>query len=113
MSVFPALSIPHHFPLCDVSLLGSRRACHGVWQVVAGVDPRVAYALAACFGLAVLYVGTRTSWAVVFVLLVCLGMLVFAGYLARWVMAKDEGTVDMQEVGPTPRQEFWNMWLFP
>lgn len=64
----------------------------------ATIDPKVAYVLAATFGLAVLYVGSRTSWAVVFVLLVCLGMLLFAGYLAKWVMAKDEGTVDMQEV---------------
>lgn len=66
--------------------------------MLATTDPKVAYVLGAAFGLAVLYVGSRTSLAVVFVLLVCLGMLLFAGYLAKWVMAKDEGTVDMQEV---------------
>jgi hypothetical protein len=69
-----------------------------LWQALSHVDPKAAYTLAAIFGLAILYVGVRTSWAIVCVLLICLGMLAFAGYLAHWVMAKDEGTVDMQEV---------------
>ena len=30
----------------------------------------------------------------------CLGMLVFAAHLARWVLAKDEGSADMQEARP-------------
>lgn len=36
---------------------------------------------------------------IVFVLSVCLIMILFAVYLARWVVAKDEGTAEMQEVG--------------
>lgn len=42
--------------------------------------------------------GAHTSLVGVFVLVTCFGMLIFAGWLAQWVMAKDEGTVDMQEV---------------
>ena len=70
-----------------------------VSQWLASADPRVAAALAGAFFLLVLYLALRTSAALVGVLLVCAGMLGFAAYLARWVMAKDEGTVDMQEVG--------------
>ena len=56
------------------------------------------YVAAAIFGLVVLYLGAHTSFVGVFVLVTCFVMLVFAGWLAKWVMAKDEGTVDMQEV---------------
>lgn len=62
------------------------------------MDPKALYAVAVIFGLAVLYMGAHTSLVGVFVLVTCFGMLIFAGWLAQWVMAKDEGTVDMQEV---------------
>ena len=45
-----------------------------------------------------LYLAFRTSLTLVGVLVTCMVMLLFAVYLAQWVMAKDEGTVDMQEV---------------
>lgn len=67
-------------------------------QGLAKVDPKVLYAAAAILGLVVLYLGAHTSYVGVFVLVTCFVMLVFAGWLAQWVMAKDEGTVDMQEV---------------
>ena len=66
---------------------------------LASADPRVALAAAGALFLLVLYLALRTSATLVAVLLICAGMLGFAAYLARWVMAKDEGTVDMQEVG--------------
>lgn len=46
-----------------------------------------------------LYLGVKVSPAIVFVLATCLGMLLFSVYLATWVLKKDEGSSDMQEVG--------------
>ncbi|KAK9905867.1 hypothetical protein WJX75_007849 [Coccomyxa subellipsoidea] len=71
---------------------------------LAKVDPKVLYAAAAILGLVVLYLGAHTSYVGVFVLVTCFVMLVFAGWLAQWVMAKDEGTVDMQEVSEAIRE---------
>lgn len=49
----------------------------------------------------VLYVGFDTSVTLVFVISVCLTMLAFSFYLAKWVLQKDEGTKDMQDVRQT------------
>ncbi|BDA47219.1 K(+)-insensitive pyrophosphate-energized proton pump [Coccomyxa sp. Obi] len=73
-------------------------------SALAKVDPKVLYIAAVIFGLAVLYMGAHTSLVGVFVLVTCFGMLIFAGWLAQWVMAKDEGTVDMQEVSEAIRE---------
>lgn len=73
-----------------------------VSQCLARADPRAAAAGAAAAFLGVLFLAVRTSATLVGVLLVCAGLLGFAAWLARWVMAKDEGTVDMQEVRPQP-----------
>jgi VIT1/CCC1 family predicted Fe2+/Mn2+ transporter len=69
-----------------------------VSEVLANTSPMVLYALAAITGLAMFFLAAHTSLALVAVLLTCLLMLAFAVYLAQWVIAKDEGTVDMQEV---------------
>lgn len=82
------------------NLLLKRPCC--LLQGLAQVDPRVLYIAAAVFGLVVLYLGAHVSFVDVFVLITCFGMLVFAGWLATWVMNKDEGTVDMQEVRFSP-----------
>ena len=58
------------------------------------------YTVLGMCGVAMLYLALRTSLALVGVLVTCMLMLLFAVYLAQWVMAKDEGTVDMQEVCP-------------
>lgn len=55
-------------------------------------------AIAACAALFILILGFSVSFTLVVVLTTCLGMLGFAGYLANWVLAKDEGTPDMQDV---------------
>ena len=73
-------------------------SCFQVSEVLASANPMVLYALAAIAGLAMLFLAAHTSPALVAVLLTCLLMLAFAVFLAQWVMAKDEGTVDMQEV---------------
>ena len=46
----------------------------------------------------VLYVGYETSATLDFVIALCIVMLVFSFYLAKWVLEKDEGTKDMQDV---------------
>lgn len=76
------------------------------------MDPKVLYVAAAIFGLVVLYLGAHTSFVGVFVLVTCFVMLVFAGWLAKWVMAKDEGTVDMQEVTFALASLLAQMYLF-
>jgi hypothetical protein len=73
-------------------------SCFQVSEVLASTSPMVLYALAAITGLAMLFLAAHTSPALVAVLLTCLLMLAFAVFLAQWVIAKDEGTVDMQEV---------------
>lgn len=62
------------------------------------IPSRVLYTLAIAAGALSLYVGALTSGVIVFVLAVCLVMLAFAVYLAKWVVNKDEGTAEMQEV---------------
>ena len=69
-----------------------------VSQTLARTDPRAAAAAAGALFLGVLFLAVRTSATLVGVLLVCAALLGFATWLAQWVMAKDEGTVDMQEV---------------
>ena len=69
-------------------------------RALAGISPAVLYAILGICGVAMLYLAFRTSLALVGVLVTCMLMLLFAVYLAQWVMAKDEGTVDMQEVRP-------------
>ncbi|KAK9805230.1 hypothetical protein WJX72_007325 [[Myrmecia] bisecta] len=74
-----------------------------VARCVGSVDRRVFLGFFAAIGFAVLYVGAHTSGTIIAVLAICLAMLLFAVYLARWVLAKDEGTPDMQEVSEAIR----------
>ena len=67
-------------------------------RALAGISPAVLYTILGICGVVMLYPAFWTSLALVGVLLTCMLMLLFAVYLAQWVMAKDEGTVDMQEV---------------
>lgn len=62
------------------------------------VDPKVVQIAGVMAGILVLLIGIKVSFTLVFVLAVCLGMLAFAFYLASWVLMKDEGTSDMQEI---------------
>jgi hypothetical protein len=89
--------------LTSLAILHSSLPAHAqVSQVLASADPRLLAGIAGVLFLAVLLLALRTSATLVAVLLSCASMLGFAAWLARWVMAKDEGTVDMQEVDPRP-----------
>lgn len=76
------------FSLCGLQLV----------KVLLNVDRRVYYALALLGFLFVLYVGIQTSPVIVFVFTVCSCSMLFACYLASWVLAKDEGPPEMSEV---------------
>ena len=54
--------------------------------------------LAMATGSAGLYAALRTATTLVIVLIISMAMLLFATWLAKWVLAKDEGTADMQDV---------------
>ena len=54
--------------------------------------------LAMAIGSAGLYAALRTAITLVIVLIISMAMLLFATWLAKWVLAKDEGTADMQDV---------------
>ena len=67
-------------------------------------DPQQVKAAAAVGALVLFFLAVRTAWTAVFVMLACFASLAFAVYLAKWVMAKDEGTADMQEVSDAIRE---------
>ena len=62
------------------------------------VDPQTLQVVGAVSALFLFILGFSVSFTIVLVLITCLSMLGFAAHLALWVMAKDEGTADMQEV---------------
>lgn len=47
---------------------------------------------------AIFYIGARTSPIIVFVFSVCIISIVLSTYLAKWVLAKDEGPPEMAQV---------------
>lgn len=80
-------------PLPQVRFFGAQ-----VVRAIQRVDRRVLKGAGLVFSLMVLYLGIKVSPAIVFVLGTCIAMLLFSIYLATWVLRKDEGTADMQEV---------------
>ena len=68
-------------------------------MATARANPGAAKAAAAAAVLLALLGGLRVSPVIAAVLVVCLVMLGVAFRLAIYVLAKDEGTADMQEVG--------------
>ena len=68
------------------------------------VDPKTLQIAAGAVGLTILIIGWKVSFVLVLVISTCLGMLGFAAHLAQWVLAKDEGTADMQEVSLAIRE---------
>ncbi|EFN56974.1 hypothetical protein CHLNCDRAFT_143568 [Chlorella variabilis] len=77
-------------------LVGSKKASAAKSPV--RVSPAAAKAGAAAFGLFALLAGLKVSLVIVAVLSVCIAMLLFSLFLATWVLRKDEGTADMQEI---------------
>lgn len=47
---------------------------------------------------AIFYVGASTSPTIIFVFAVCITSFLVAMYLAKWVLAKDEGPPEMTQV---------------
>lgn len=70
------------------------------------LDKRVYYVLALLTVLFMFFIGSRSSPIILFVFAVCTGSMVFAIYLAKWVLAKDEGPPEMSEVLPG----LWPLW---
>jgi len=69
-----------------------------VMRMLTGMDPTLLMAAGGILALGALLVGWQTSALIFVIMLVCIAMLAFAVYLAQWVLAKDEGTAEMQEV---------------
>eukprot|EP00210_Caulerpa_lentillifera_P004698 g4482.t1 len=68
------------------------------------VDRRLPLLLLTLFVSFVLCIGFMASPMLLFVISLCLGMLAFSFYLAQWVLQKDEGTKDMQDVSIAIRE---------
>lgn len=75
-------------------------------QTALRLDIRVYYVLALVTLLSLFYVGSRSSPIILFVFVVCTGSLVYAIYLASWVLAKDEGPPEMSEVPRSSLRRF-------
>jgi len=69
-----------------------------VVKFVTSLDTKVLYTIGFLFAICALTLGHQTNWTVFGIELVCMVMLMFAIYLAQWVLNKDEGTPDMAEV---------------
>jgi hypothetical protein len=67
--------------------------------MVMSLDSKFIGVVAAVVLFVVMGLAIRSSYTVVLVLSCCVASLGFAGYLAQWVLAKDEGSADMTEVG--------------
>lgn len=69
-----------------------------VLKAFLSLDTRVYYGLALLTLLYMFYVGSLTSPIIVFIFVLCTGCMIFTAYLAQWVLAKDEGPLEMSEV---------------
>ena len=66
-------------------------------------DPSRAMTIAGAFTFVMFVLACRTSWTAGLVFLACVGSLGFAGHLARWTLAIDEGSADMRAVSDAIR----------
>lgn len=81
-----------------------------------GVNVRVLYALLLLGFGAIFYIGASTSPIIVFVFSICIISFLFSIYLAKWVLAKDEGPPEMVQVFTNPLPfpgtiKFWHFLL--
>ncbi|KAH9305858.1 hypothetical protein KI387_010262, partial [Taxus chinensis] len=72
-------------------------------RVLCGQNRRVYYLLSMLALGALFYIGVNTSPVIVFVFGVCSLSLLFALYLATWVLAKDEGPPEMSQISDAIR----------
>lgn len=66
--------------------------------MLVSVDPKVYVLIVSLFFVLTMLAAIKTSIILVFVLCLTSLMLGFAVFLAKWVLARDEGTPEMQEV---------------
>lgn len=81
-----------------------------VGRKVGGGNYKLLLTIAVLAVVSTLYIGLKAGPTVVLVMVTCIVMLLFASILARWVMNKDEGTADMQEVSQS--EPCVRLWLF-
>ncbi|KAH9545664.1 hypothetical protein CY35_12G058900 [Sphagnum magellanicum] len=74
-----------------------------VLKAFLNLDTRVYYGLALLTLLYMFYVGSLTSPIIVFIFVLCTGCMIFTAYLAQWVLAKDEGPLEMSEISDAIR----------
>lgn len=69
-----------------------------IFRVLMGVNVRILLILLLLGLGGIFYIGARTSPVIVFVFTICIISLLFSIYLAKWVLAKDEGPPEMAQV---------------
>ncbi|XP_038976401.1 pyrophosphate-energized membrane proton pump 3 [Phoenix dactylifera] len=72
-------------------------------RIFMGINPRGLFVLLLLAFGAVFYVGASTSPIIVFVLSICIISFFFSIYLAKWVLAKDEGPPEMSQISDAIR----------
>ncbi|KAJ8628841.1 hypothetical protein MRB53_022164 [Persea americana] len=73
------------------------------FRIIMGVNVRVMYALLLLGFGAIFYIGASTSPIIVFVFSICIISFLFSIYLAKWVLAKDEGPPEMVQIADAIR----------
>lgn len=69
-----------------------------IFRVLMGVDIRILVVVMLLGFGGIFYVGASTSLVIVFVFSICIISLFLSIYLAKWVLAKDEGPPKMAQV---------------
>ncbi|KAK3219023.1 hypothetical protein Dsin_012993 [Dipteronia sinensis] len=96
--LMPYLDRPRTFPN-----MRSKPYIPLIFRVLMGINVRVLFVLLLLgFGV-VFYIGASTSPIIVFVFSVCIISFIFAIYLCKWVLAKDEGPPEMVQISDAIR----------
>lgn len=73
-----------------------------IFRILLGINVRVLFILLLLGLGAIFYVGASTSPIIVFVISICILSFLVSIYLAKWVLAKDEGPPEMVQVNLFP-----------
>ncbi|XP_058113509.1 pyrophosphate-energized membrane proton pump 3 [Magnolia sinica] len=74
-----------------------------IFRILMGLNVRALFGLLLLSLGAVFYIGARTSPIIVFVFSICIISFLFAIYLTKWVLAKDEGPPEMAQISDAIR----------
>ncbi|KAF3788684.1 Pyrophosphate-energized membrane proton pump 3 [Nymphaea thermarum] len=72
-------------------------------RIFMGMNSRLLLVLLLCTLVAVFYIGASTSPIIVLVFSICTASFIFALYLTKWVLAKDEGPPEMAQISDAIR----------